>query len=422
MSAFVLEIRERKSLVFGLQWREVIDLKMDVATNATELKASHYVKVAKPGESTISCGFLRSEDKAGLKGKAYSAAAALANIDDLPEAVLFAYFYEPTNKHFLIGIKSGSPLAGFDRVLDSEDEVKRVAADFSVAVKSKVRIIGDCPALTVDTVLPLDALLEAAESSKANLLAPYSKQDTVKIAAVVALIAIVGVGSWFGYDTYQAKLQREALQRAPQQQLDPNEAYAANLEALKTQTGLPFTSVVPAVQSVLSTLPKDLGGYSTTTVECSSASCFVTWSLADGTMKQFDTSVPPNFEGVQYDLTGSRATNSLPVSIESQNVALQDLPKMRDFLVEQGSLFQKLTTLGFSFTIGQAEPFGVPPEVDVTLIENLVESGTISFGGPLWTIDGLDSLPPNVSLETLTVSVSAESVNFNAQGKYYVQN
>ena len=422
MSAFVLEVRERKSLVFGLQWREVMNLKTEVPTHAAELKASHFVKVSKDDESTISCGFLRSEDKAGLKGKAYSAAAALANIEDLPEAVLFAYYYEPTEKHFLIGIKSGSPLAGFDKVVDTADEVKAFAADFSVAAKTKVRIIGSSTILTVDTQLPLDALLEAPESSKSNPLAPYSKQDPVKIASAVLAVGFLAFASWYGYDSYQKQLQREALQRAPQQQLDPNEAYAANLEQLKTQTGIPFTSVVPSVQKAMATLPKELAGYKTSTVECSTSSCFVTWSVDTGTMKEFEQKAPTFFEAVNYDLSGSKATNSLSIAIDAGNVLLTDLPKMRDFLVEQGSLFQKLTNLGFSFSISPAEPFGVPAEVDPTQIENIIDSGTITFSGPFWTIDGLNTLPPNVSLETLTLSVGEDSVTFNAQGKYYVQN
>lgn len=422
MSAFVLEVRERKSLVFGLQWREVLNLKTEVPTHAAELKASHLVKVSKDVESTISCGFLRSEDKAGLKGKAYSAAAALANIDDLPEAVLFAYYYEPTDKHFLIGIKSGLPLPGFDKVVDTADEVKAFAADFSVAAKSKFRIIGSSPILTVDTQLPLDALLEAAESSKTNLLSPYSKQDPVKVASAVLAVGVLIFASWYGYDTYQKQLQREALQSVPQQQLDPNEAYAANLELLKTQTGIPFTAVVPAVQKAMANLPKNLAGYKTSTVECSTASCLVTWAVDTGTMKEFDQKAPATFESVNYDLSGSQATNSLSIAIDSGNVVLSDLPKMRDFLVEQGSVFQKLTNLGFTFSIGQSEPFGVPAEVDPTQIQNIIKAGTITFGGPFWTVDGLNTLPPNVSLETLTLSVSEDSVTFNAQGKYYVQN
>lgn len=422
MSAFVLEVRERKSLVFGLQWREVMNLKTEVPTHAAELKASHFVKVSKNDESTISCGFLRSEDKAGLKGKAYSAAAALSNIEDLPEAVLFVYYYEPTDKHFLIGIKSGSPLPGFDKVVDSGDEVKTFAADFSVAAKTKVRIIGSSTILTVDTQLPLDALLEAAESSKSNLLAPYSKQDPVKIASALLAVGFLSFASWYGYDTYQKQLQREALQRAPQQQLDPNEAYAANLEQLKTQTGIPFTAVVPALQKAMANLPKELAGYKTSTVECSTSSCLVTWTVDSGTMKEFNQEVPTSFESINYDLSGSQVTNTISIATEAGNVVLTDLPKMRDFLIDQGSLFQKLTNLGFSFTIGAAEAFGVPPEIDSTQIQNIIDAGTITFSGPFWTIDGLNNLPPNVSLETLTLSVGEDSVTFNAQGKYYVQN
>lgn len=427
----VIEIEAKKSLLFGMEWVVLSDLKKDLKKYRSEIGASHFCKVSSIDEFSFPVGFVKNSDRLTVKGKVYSAAAALASFPDLPPALVFLYD-NPADPDatFFIGMKAGQPLPGFDLVVKSKAEFEEALSNFAQAnPNQEIRTAGKTRYLEVSTEMTLLMLLDAAEYEKSTLVVPFSAVDPNMAALVIIILAIVSGGGYYGYSQYRASQIRLAQQRAAanaNQTVDPNVAYLTSLDSLKSQTGVPLKGAIATIKSILAKVPHQLAGYSVNAIDCTSNNCVVTWKQEpqpkDGTMDQFAAQKPDYFETVNYELTGDQITNSIEEKVTASPIILKDLPTFTDFLVKTGSQFQKLKTLGMTFQIGAASPFGLPPNVQASQVKKLITSGTISLSGPYYLFEGLDFLPANISLETLKISVTEKDVNFNASGKYYVQN
>jgi hypothetical protein len=423
------------SLAFGLLWDRVAGAKLSrsaISNAAKKYAASTYVALPAVDNKRV-IGLLADsatvEKEASRKG-AVSAAALLATAYPGIANAVFGVAL-PGGKVAFMGFRSGAPLIGFDRIV-SREVLDELTADFlkefdEISAPS-VQFYGAADIFVGRTVNDFDVewfdTLPKRTVSAARLC--RAKAPT---ALLIAIVAAAGLA--YGATEWYADYQRASLKKAVPVAVDPQVLYEKSAtEYLATAVAGQITAA--PMTDKINRLPLYHQGWRLEKASCTPDTCTLSWTNSDGgTYQSFASSplpgVPVYQTAYKEGMTGLETTFTVK-NDAPKGFRMAELPKQDQFVLFFGSKAQEMKGAGLAITLVKGAvvamptaPAGAPPITEAELKEKVVE-GTWSMTGDWTFYQALASLPGNMTVEKVEVSVSGDSMAMSVMGKYYVKN
>ncbi len=440
MGAVAIPVGRRQAVVAGLEWRTVSEAggaaKREIRRYATELKASHWVRMETRREIDgderldITSGYLvRGAGRIPSSGLIAGGALFARSIGQTRAILLHRVVDDEV---WMVGVMDGHPAPTFELV-GPPNEVRAMVSRFlALPGNDDAVMYGNAPEVFPGQVLgewePQAALEMVGELvAKQIRLQPTSTVlQALPYVAVVSLVLAVGAGSLVGIKKYQEHKKQERLRRlAAIQQVDPVELYRSKMAEASAQW-VPAKEAAGVLWSTIRSLPLDNGGWHLSAVDCAEA-CSATYSplpmATNASFRQMSPMGLPQF--------GNNAITAplLYPPIKPGRYQLEAIPELRQFQLGFGSVLQQLGYIGVTNTMAADK---LNPIVSVVAPPNgqlkpwpdgfkQAQSAALRIGGPLALLPGvIDRLPPNAILKKLTVRFSDNSGQFDLEGEVHV--
>jgi hypothetical protein len=287
------------------------------------------------------------------------------------------------------------------------------------------------------TLPAVDEKLEWADllpKARGTGLAKFKKPASVPIVEfkadipgwlmiLVLAVGVIGAGLWF-WDSSVTEANRLRLHSQQKKAPDPAQLYAASAATLLAQPVLPAHTALRELRAQLKTMPVQLAGWTLARLDCTVAGCSGLWSRKFGTYQEFVDRAPKEWGKVELHTDGTKIAHSLPVKFSTALLPAADKwSTEREFVLAVVSKWQKYSDVKFKADLQPIALMAVPPSVQPQVaagFPNAIWAMKWSVKDTNWWMsEALDSLPSNVTLETVGLSFGAE-INFNAEGKVYV--
>lgn len=416
-------------VVFGANWTTLPgsdSLEKEIRGAAKDAMANYYVAIAREGTRPI-VGLVSAKQR---RVKNYSAAALIALCERDVRNAVFGFRFED-GACAAICFVDGLPMVGYD-VVGSPETVAAHIRDFvntrgedgkSIEFRGDASLFGR--AVTPEDVQGFsfdDISFDEKEVKSALFVA--ASPPTVLVATLLVILIGGGV-SYYAYDRYQ----QEELRKKQLQQVDPNIAYEANVANLLKNDGYGASRSINAMIPFVSRMPMFMGGWKFESAECQLTSCSITWAndpRVTSTFIGFREASPPDWSSsYKSDFQSVVSVVEMKVDVP-KGIALENLPKSDDFLVQMGTQVQRMKPIGVDFQVRPAALFGVPnipqgqPQITESVLRNPVREGSWGITGPWWVVEFVGSMPPNMTLMTMKVTSRNLNVSVQMEGKYYV--
>jgi hypothetical protein len=263
-------------------------------------------------------------------------------------------------------------------------------------------------------------------------LAPQVNPKLVQAGMAALGVAVVGAGTWQGYDYWkvqEARKKAALARKAP----DPLLVYQQSVQALLAAPVWPASTALPSLLlEVRHHLPAyRRAGWVVDAVRCEAASaiCAYSWRRENGTMASFRDSLgTQNWASVDYGVQAITTT---------QKVALQaaSLPERSSWLdlgrysIDERSTWTRWQDLGIKFSYAEPAVAGLPAgitEAQVSTSPVLVRAVTWKVEGAAWSRSVAGMLPPATTLQSLFLTFKSEpggspSMDLAAAGQIFIK-
>jgi hypothetical protein len=439
MSGFVAKIDD-VSIAFGMLWTVLPGADRagaEVRKLASDFRASGYVSLPVEG-GRPKIGLLTEAaflEKGASRTAACSAAGllSLAFRGQLKNAVFGIQLTK--GKAAFIGFVDGYPLIGFDKVVSIEalDDMTAVyLKELSTEQASTVEFFGTAELFAGRIVSPFEKEWFGRAPKKVLSAARMRRaKSRVLLWGMVGLgVVLIGFGS-DAYDTYQ----KEAAKKVVRLPVDINALYSKSAQAYLANVGVPASFVAGEIIQRMSNLPIFHEGWRMQGGSCKtgkqSVSCTVSWLNTDGgTFLSFSKSPLPGIPVYRTEykegLNGLATLFDFPISA-AHGVTLDRVMSTEWFSINYGTTAQILKNAGLNPLFGKTtivalppSPAGTPPITEASVKEPIRE-GNWTLSGDWMFYSSLTTLPGNMTLESVELGVSGETISMNVTGKYYVK-
>lgn len=435
MAAYIARVG-RHSVAFGMLWTLLPGVERagkETRKLAADHQACAFLRLAVEGRQRL-LGLL-PEDAVQEKGTARHGAASAAALLAIAlrsqfENAIFALAL-PTGKIAFLGFRDGLPLIGFDRVV-SADAVDDAIGEYLEVLgerASTVEFYGSGVAYAGQDLRPLELGWFGGVAKKAVSAARVRRaKPRILLWTAVATTAALALVALESFDAGQ----KQAMARPVRPMQDPAVAYASSAAKYLAQAGYPAMTVAGAVIDTINALPVYHEGWRLDKAACVTGSCVLAWSNGDGgTYAQFAGSPLPGIRA--FKTTYKEGLSTIETRFDfalrgERGVDMALLPQPDKFVVSFGSSVQQMKTAGLAVTLGEPVLVGVPPQpptaapITAATLAHPVLEGTWKMTGDWLFYAALSGLPPNMTIDTVDVGMSGDSITMNVSGKYYVKN
>lgn len=450
-------------LVVGARWETLIGLQKEPAEVrglASSRGATHYA-VADDGSGTRTAGLITLPiELADLSQERFALAALIAQMVDGnniafvhpdpedPTAMVLVLLRErrPVKDVVVPSAQAWDALRSF--VAESEGTVKVVGeglpesglplplggkdatsnGDTAIATAllptAGERRITVAYALTFDEIAaharrerPVDARFRLVRK-------PLPTRKIVATLGVLGGLCLLGGAGWFGWDWYEQYAQE---QRAIASQIDPVDAYKANLKrVLAAESFASGGAFAKTLQHTIQTLPANAGGWRPESIVCNTARCDVIWNRKEGGTFDLLLSQRPNAGIVDLDHAGEIIPLHLDDAAADSDSDERVTPvPLNQFLRSAGARLQQLGDYGMDISMSMPELLAKrPPSLAGRAdLPPSIAKGEWRIAGHLAFLDsvaGLMTRAGNMSLQELKIVIDDTKPIFTAQGFYYV--
>lgn len=426
MTTSVLKIGRQGKVAFGLEWSTLPGLGK-ARNEVRELVKQHGAKrvavfPTPSGESIV--GLLKT--KKAVKGKTLSAAALFAKFAGEKTAM---FCHDLGNGFYsFIGAAEGSPLPGYD-VVGTPHHIANIAAHFKDLHRTKalplygtVAIGGQDPsALTLEQL----AGMNKRQAKGAVLRATKIPAEYIVVALILAACAVAGPKFYAKWEADRAA-EKARIEQEKQQKLDPNAWYASAVTPVLATAGYPAAKITDHLLGHVDVLPLYHAGWKLESASCDLQACSVALAMEPGgSLSEIKDSPFPGIKNVAFDVKAKTLTGALEIAPPSKSllgVEQAALPHLADFEFTQDDTNIKNEGI-FNPVVRQphANIVSMPPSIQQTDIRNAVVMGSWKYEGDINGVDVVRTLPANMTLESVTVTLKSNPFGFKAEGKYYAK-
>lgn len=415
---------KKARLVFGLEWRAYAT-KGGAAERrryAQELDATYFVEI-KGKEETVA-GFCTPEPAERKGAKLYSAAARIADLERVrTKPAVLVLIQDGQRVHTILVVRGA--VRTDETVALNTLETRRVALE-DECERDRVTLV------TIGygaDLADLDEPFSVAELLRGKSVGLVKKLP-VRIPKIVPLTVIAAAAIYCGSEAISYISPPPPPPAPPPSYMQEYQTAVARLFA----GSVPLASqLAPALLDTFGHQETNVAGFQFEKASCSGAgSCSIGFKREGGTFKEFDAHVPAQMRPVIFDPDGLHLKTKGPDVPHVQKVSLaqsRQWPTAQALIKQLQTDPQRLSTKpdalmshGYVVTLR-------PPQRILARQPNAGDvAGPIVLAGD-WTIDGymwqsrlLQSLPENMSLDSIELALKEDGtgVHFTAKGKYYV--
>jgi len=246
---------------------------------------------------------------------------------------------------------------------------------------------------------------------------------TLTVAGITLLL--LGIGAYAGYEMYAKKKLEERAAKAAQMQ-DPVAMYSAALPSFLAQPRMLAADAFPAVRRLTAEMPVLFAGWELRRIDCTGEVCSVSWERAGGTNADFKTRAPQHWRDIAFSDDAKQIVHNVALAIPQKPLPPRtEWPRFADFKLSVGSQWQKFSDFGIKVGHDKLTVAALPPGVSPDAVANnpiAVKAAPWSVkAAPWWGNEGLSTMPPNVTVTSITINVTSREVTFDAAGDIYVQ-
>lgn len=425
-------VRYGKSrLAFGVLWTTLPGAASqinEIRALAKDNQAKYYVTIAREGSLPLVGLIPKPETRGSCKAAASMILQLCPDIDNAVFAFLF-----PDGSAAGICFRDGLPMVGYD-FCGSVSTVSQRIAQFEKSLgdlSGSLLFAGDrrlfCDCTYFAEIQSFDFEEEKLEGKEFKT-AVFQPAFPPTVALVLLAIVIAGaMGGWYTYDRYQ----QEELRKQQSKKIDPNVAYEASVTQALAEAGPLAPDTARVLYPFISALPLYFGGWNLDVAACQIDSCSLTW-MSDiylaSTFDDFKASLPVNWSAA-YRSDFQTVVSSVPTNAsksESVGIKRELIPGANAFLVSMGSQVQRLKFIGVELRIEPATLFAVPPmppdnpPITESVLTNPVKEGGWRLTGGWIGMDFLWTLPPSMTITSITMNARNYELAIQVEGKYYV--
>lgn len=425
----LFDLNRRQRLAFGLAWhipRGHEEWRKERRSILREFKGSHDVVLRARKERPmlgVATGLTRSMS-------CYSAAVLLGGYVPQGLALLAVKLDHETTG--VVATRDGRPLVGFDVAASHEAALRKVAELHKYAGEQPVTLFASGVEIHGSSELDLEELLKRSDVVKQSKLSPTTLpiKWVVGAATLVAVVASAAYG-WMWWQQQKA-LERARLLQARQTQsqgqpVDPNVVYRQELPNRLLMAGT-RVQALPSMLKTIHNLTVTHRGWRLAKVVCTPVTCLTDWKADGGTYADLDQHPIPHVTNMQFSQDFTSVTADLPVEQQAalQGVKEESLLATRDFMIQVGSLVQKLSrTSVVKLSVKDTKPFGVPATVDPAALKSMVRFGQWDYSSHLSMALIPNEFPPGFTVEKLMIEVpvaaALDSITVQIEGNFYVK-
>ena len=419
----------KSKLAFGVLWTTLPGAASqinEIRTLAKDNQAKYYVTIAREGSLPL-VGLIPKPD---TRGQCKAAASMILQLCPDIENAVFAFQF-PDGSAAAICFRDGLPMVGYDFCGSVATVSQRIAqfvnslGDLSgtVLCAGEPRLFSDSPYLAEIQQFNFEEEKLEGKEFKAAIFQPAFPPTVALVFLAVLLIG--SMGGWYAYDQYQ----KEELRKQQSKKIDPNVAYEASVTKALAEAGPLAPDTARVLYPFISALPLYFGGWNLDVAVCQIDSCSLTWMpeiYLASTFDDFKASLPETWSAA-YRSDFQTVVSSMPTEAsKSVGVKREMLPGSNDFLVSMGSQVQRLKFIGVDLRIDPATLFAVPPlppdnpPITESVLKNPVKEGSWRLTGGWVGMDFLWSLPPSMTITSITMNARNYELAIQVEGKYYV--
>lgn len=415
-------------IAFGATWTTLPGANtqlVEVKKAAKEVKAKFYVSIVRAGSRPL-FGFLSNTSG---RTSNYSAAALITIMVPGLKNAIFSFNFEDGSAAIVCFV-DGLPMVGFDLVGKSADiEVK--IQEFLESLDEDadgVALYGNFSAFDshFSEVQPFD--FETQKIDEARALSAVFRRASIPNTVWIGLgfISLVSIATYFAYDWYQQDLLRAAKLKL----IEPNIAYDGNVRRMLGEVGFPVNNALLAIIPSISQLPLYLGGWKLSSASCQIGGCRTFWvndPAVPSTFSGFKSAIPEDWSA-NYKSDYQSIESDVKIKAEAKlGIEPNGLQSSDEFVVLMGTEVQRLKAIGIEMQFTKPVLFGIPqlppeqPPITINVLKNPVLEGAWSISGPFWLTEYVQSMPPTMTLVTMTLLNTGKGITLKIEGKYYVK-
>lgn len=437
----VIQIDDKHAFAFGLSW-QTLDSMMSRSSQINEMRQNfeaHWIASFKVhGQENIGYakGLVLPPNVLTL-----SAAGQVALSEICYGKTVLVLLEEEgeqgqTNDVGVVGLINGNVIHdGFVKTSEVEDirrrfmeQCARAGAEFMTMGKTITLPPVQKPLEWSDFLPPPPGKGFARFKNKAAVPVNALKADIPRWVLLSVIGALLGgAGIWYWQEA-SAESDRLRLLSLQNQAPDPAQLYTDSAAKLLAEPMLPARLTFAEIRKQLKELkfPSELAGWRLETIVCGVPGCSVSWIRKEGTFAEFVERAPATWGEVHLDPSGNRVFHNAPIKLTT--TTLQPADKWtteREFRLTEYSKWQKYSVVKFDPAVGQRALMGVPASVQPNLAATLPNAvWALDWAvreAEWWTSDAFDTMPPDATVETVTLSYSGGVIKFEAKGKIYVR-
>jgi len=421
---------KRARLVFGLDWRAypLKGKKDGRARYAEDFAATHYVEM-QVGDVVL--GGFCAPDAADLKGvRLYSGAARVAMLERVRNRPAVLVLMQDGQRVHLVYVVRGAvnndEVVSVAQAEKRRDEIaqqcRRQGLALVVLASGEALAAGDEPFQTVELL----ALKKAGKLARVPVGVPNAA--VFLLAAAVGIFAVKEAVSVFSPPALPANARPTWTQ---QYEKAVRREFAG---------GTPMASeLAPQLIDTLGDIDSNRSGWQFKDATCTqSGYCTLNYTRMGGTFEDFARGAPASMLPLTFDRSGlalgarGPAVPDVAAVVAAQSKAWPGEQQLIDMLQTPA---QQLSTrpfdiksFGYTVRISPTQPLVNTPPPANEHHGPLIRAGTWEIDGYRWQAPLLTRLPPDMTLQTLTVSLDTAAaeelgkvgIKFVAKGKYYV--
>ncbi|WP_028231574.1 hypothetical protein [Paraburkholderia mimosarum] len=421
---------KRARLVFGLDWRAypLKGKKDGRARYAEDFTATHYVEMQ---VGDVMLGGFCAPDASDLKGvKLYSGAARVAMLERVRTRPAVLVLMQDGQRAHLVYVVRGAvnndEVVSLAQAEKRRDEIaqqcRRQGLALVVLTSGEALAQGDEPFQTVELL----ALKKAGKLARVPVGVPNAV--VFLLAAGVGIFAVKEAVSVFSPPALPANARptwTQQYEKALRHEFVAGTPMASQLAPQLIETIVDFDSNREGWQFRDATCPR--AGY-----------CSLAYTRTGGTFEDFARRAPASMLPLTFDRSGlalgarGPAVPEVAAVVAAQSKAWPGEQQLIDMLQTPAQQLSTrpfdLKSFGYRVRLSPAQPLINTPPPANERHGPLIRAGTWEIDGYRWQAPLLARLPPDMTLETLKVTLDTEApeemgkvgIKFVAKGKYYV--
>ncbi|MBU6486208.1 MAG: hypothetical protein KGQ57_00095 [Burkholderiales bacterium] len=414
---------KRARLVFGLDWRAwpVKGGRAERRRYADDFGATHYVEY-KAGTEMIG-GFAAPEPGDVRGARLYSGAARIAMHERVKAKPAALVLLQDDQRIHLVYVVRGA--VRNDEVLGIEDARDQREKIEQQCLRTNTRLVtlGAGPDIgDVDEPFRASDLLIAKKVGRiAKVPVPIPTMIPVAVIAVAVVVVVTKATDFF------------APPPPPPHEPSYTERYMQAVAARFAQRSPKAALLAPLLIAEFRPDDSKRVGWRFDHADCGArGDCSITYAREGGTFEEFDRAAPPSMRPISFDRDGRHLTARGPAVPKAPPVVLAEAktwPTEQQFIDLLQTPSQRLSVKpddldshGYKVMLDAVGPV-LPGPVESGHHGALVMEGKWEIQGFLWQQKLLERLPPNMTLDALTVTFATAGdvgIKFDAKGKYYV--